>query len=96
MTDQGQDPLVQRLREGISACDEEILAAFNRRLRLVAELHRHKLALDYPMVDAGREDALLAALAAANGGPLSTEGVRELFTGLIELGKREAARINAG
>ena len=94
MTDQGQDPLVQSLREAISGCDRELLAAFNRRLELVCELHRHKVAQGYALTDLGREEALLAALAALNGGPLSVEGVRELFAGLIALGKRETARIN--
>jgi chorismate mutase len=40
-------------------------------------------------VDRDRERELIEALDAANGGPLSPDGVRELFTFVLELAKRE-------
>jgi chorismate mutase len=85
----GSDPLVGELRDEITAADLEILRAFNRRLELVRRLKEHKVAMGYDFLDRGREEALLAELARANSGPLSTEGLRELHAKLLDLTKRE-------
>jgi len=66
-----------------------VLAAVNRRLDLVRELRDHKLAQGWEFVDRGREEQLLAAIAAENPGPLSEAGVRALFAELLALTKRE-------
>jgi chorismate mutase len=91
-SDQSTDPFVQEMRVAISQADREILAAVNRRLELVTRLHSYKREHGYPIVDRSREAALLAELAAANPGPLSDEGLRELFTSLIGVTTREAAQ----
>jgi chorismate mutase len=85
------DPVVREIREQITQLDREILARVNHRLELVQQLHDHKLERGYPILDRGREEALLASLAEHNGGPLSTEGLRELFATLIALTTKEAA-----
>jgi chorismate mutase len=85
----GSDPLVGELREQITSTDLAILAAFNRRLELVRRLKRHKAERGYDFVDKKREDALLAELERANGGPLSAGGLRRLHADLLELTKRE-------
>jgi chorismate mutase len=87
--DPGSDPLVGELREQITATDLAILAAFNRRLALVRRLKEHKAERGYDFLDKGREDALLAELERANGGPLSSEGLKELHDELLDLTKRE-------
>jgi len=87
--DPEQDPVVRDLRERITATDRAILAAVNERIELVGELREHKLAQGWDFLDAGREERLLAALAAENGGPLSDSGLRELVTDLLALTKRE-------
>ena len=66
-----------------------ILAAANERIELVRALREHKLAQGWDFVDQEREERLLAELAAANPGPLTEAGLRELFTGLLALTKRE-------
>ncbi len=91
--DQGQDPVVRSFREQISAADRAILDAVNRRIELVASLHEYKAGRGYPVVDRARESALLAALSEENRGPLSTEALCELYAGLIDLTKREVARL---
>ena len=53
------------------------------------ELREHKLAQGWGFLDRDREERLLAALAAENPGPLSEAGLRELFTSLLALTKRE-------
>jgi chorismate mutase len=85
------DPTVQRLREEISELDRSILEAVNGRLELVAALRRHKQEVGLPFVDPDRERQLLDDLARGNEGPLSDEGLRELFSGLLDLTKREVA-----
>lgn len=92
MTDWSRDPVVRDLREQISEADRAILEALNRRLGLVRRLHDYKRERDYPLLDPAREQALLEELDGANGGPLSPEGLREFFGGLLELTKREVSR----
>jgi 3-deoxy-7-phosphoheptulonate synthase/chorismate mutase len=83
------DPTVQRLRDEISELDASILDAVNARLELVAALRRHKEVVGLPFVDPDRERKLLDDLVLANRGPLSDEGLRELFCELLDLTKRE-------
>jgi chorismate mutase len=85
------DPTVQRLRDEISELDRSILDAVNGRLELVTALRRHKQEVGLPFLDPDRERQLLEELATANSGPLSDEGLRELFSGLLDLTKREVA-----
>jgi chorismate mutase len=91
MSESGLDSTVQRLREEISELDHSILDAVNARLELVAALRRHKETVGLPFVDSDRERQLLDALVLANRGPLSDEGLRELFCELLDLTKREVA-----
>ena len=85
------DPTVQRLRAEISELDRAILDAVNGRIELVATLRRHKQEVGLPFVDPDRERQLLDDLVSANRGPLSDEGLRELFCELLDLTKREVA-----
>ena len=93
MSDQGSDPAVQAARERIADVDGELVALINERLELVRELHAYKRAQGYPMVDPAREARLLDALVATNPGPLSDVELRALWTILLALLTREAARL---
>ena len=95
MGDWTQDPVVVALRERISGADRDILEKVNERLELVEELHRHKTEHGYPTIDRAREEQLLAELTELNTGPLSDDGVRELFTRVLDLVKRELATTRA-
>src|SRR5690348_1908203 len=83
------DPELARLREEIAAVDREVLDALNRRLALVRRVAEHKNETGAPAIDARREAELLAALAAANAGPLSERGVRTAFSALLDVMKQE-------
>lgn len=83
------DPTVDRIRADLAKEDRTILEAVNARLRLVAELKRYKEEAGMPFVDPEQERRLLQRLTAANIGPLSEEGVRELFETILALTKRE-------
>jgi chorismate mutase len=86
------DPSLERLRAELAKQDKAILEAVNTRLRLVAELKRHKEEVGLPFVDAEQERRLLDRLAAANLGPLSDDALRELFAGILALTKRQLER----
>ncbi len=92
MSDHASDPTVRRLRAEISDLDRAIVDAVNARLDLVAELRRYKVSKGIPFVDPERERQLLDELASINRGPLSAEGVRELFCEILDLTKREVTR----
>ena len=64
----------------------------NARLRLVARLKRYKESRGLEFVDLQREEWMLNYLLRANRGPLSADGLRELFTEILDLTKREVAR----
>jgi chorismate mutase len=89
MSDWSADPVVVDLRERIADADAAILAKVNERIELVERLRRYKEERGYPFLDPAREDWLIARLADLNSGPLSESGVRELFTTLLDLVKRE-------
>ena len=89
MTD---DPLIRQLRQQISDTDRSIVDAMNARLRLVARLKTYKESRGIGFLDPEREEWMLQYLQRANRGPLSGDGLRELFEGILDLTKREVQR----
>jgi len=89
------DPTVQRLRGEISDVDRAILDVVNARIELVARLKRHKDEVGLPFLDPDRERELVAELDGKNAGPLSADGLRELYAFLLDLTKREVGRDGA-
>jgi len=85
------DPVLRELREQISATDRAILDAVNARLELVARIKEYKESRGIGFLDPERERSMLGELADGNSGPLSTEGLRELFAEILDLTKREVA-----
>ena len=77
------------IRREITANDEAIVAAVNRRLALVTELWQLKAELGLETVDPDRERLLREGLAAANTGPLSAAGLDRLVSDLLDLTKTE-------
>jgi chorismate mutase len=80
---------VGEYRDQISAADHELLAAINRRVELVRALHEFKRAEGIPLIDPAREEQLIVELQAANTGPLSDQGVAELFRHVLDLTRKE-------
>jgi len=83
------DPLIRQLREQISDNDRAIVEAINSRLKLVARLKGYKESRGLSFVDPEREEWMLQYLARANRGPLSSEGLRQIFEEILDLTKRE-------
>jgi chorismate mutase len=86
------DPVLRDFREQISEADRTILKAINARLELVARIKAHKESVGIGFLDPERERTMLKELARANQGPLSAEGVHELFSTILDLTKREVQR----
>jgi len=86
------DPLIRQLREQISDADRALVDAVNKRLQLVARLKRYKETRGLEFVDLQREEWMLNYLQRANRGPLTAEGLRELFAEVLDLTKREVGR----
>lgn len=90
------DPLIRQLRQQISDTDRSIVDAINARLRLVARLKLYKESRGIGFVDPEREEWMLQYLQRANRGPLSKEGLHELFEEILDLTKREVGRGEEG
>ena len=89
---ESEDPLIRQLREQLSDNDVAIVEAINARLKLVARLKRVKEERGIGFLDPAREEWMLQYLSRANRGPLSADGLREIYTELLDLTKREVSR----
>jgi chorismate mutase len=83
------DRLIQELRSQISDNDRAIVRALNKRIELVARLKQYKESQGIEFVDPQQEEAVLRDLGRANRGPISQDGLRDLYTRIFELTKRE-------
>jgi chorismate mutase len=92
MAEQNDDPLIRQLREQISDADRTIIEAVNARLKLVSRLKDYKESRGMSFVDPEREEWMLSYLTRANRGPLSPEGLQEIFSEILDLTKREVGR----
>ena len=86
------DPYVLQVRREISDLDNSLVALVNKRLKLVSQLKRYKDEHGIGFVDLAREEWMLQYLQRANRGPLSGEGLQELFEEVLDLTKREVSR----
>lgn len=78
-------------RAQIAALDLKLLAILNQRINLVKDLKAYKDAHGLSFHDPAQEARVMANLCQANPGPLSEEGLRELFGLIITWAKRDAA-----
>lgn len=83
------DPFVRAVRREISDLDSALVELVNRRLKLVAKLKRYKEEHGIGFVDLAREEWMLQYLSRGNRGPLSADGLAELYHELLDLTKRE-------
>jgi 3-deoxy-7-phosphoheptulonate synthase / chorismate mutase len=92
MTVAAQDEYVARVRRQISDLDRSLVEIVNQRLALVAQLKRYKDEHGIGFVDPAREEWMLQYLQRLNRGPLTREGLEELYHELLDLMKREVTR----
>ena len=86
------DPVVAQFREQITEVDRALVETMNKRLRLVDQLWRYKEQHGLALHDPARESWMLSYLSRANRGPLSADGLAELYALVLELTKRQAAQ----
>lgn len=87
-----QDEYVTRVRRDISDIDRQLVELVNKRLKLVAQLKHYKEEHGIGFVDLAREEWMLQYLTRFNRGPLSPDGLSELYHELLDLTKREVTR----
>ena len=86
-----RDHVVDRLRDEIADVDRRLVATLNARLTLVKKMRKYKEERGIPFLDPAREEWMLQYLKRANVGPLSSEGLAELYTHVLALTKEELA-----
>lgn len=86
------DEHVVRVRREISDLDRALVELVNKRLKLVASLKRYKEEHGIDFVDLAREEWMLQYLQRFNQGPLTRDGLSELYHELLALMKREVTR----
>ncbi len=86
------DERIEELRARIAEIDRSLVAALNERLAIVEQLRVEKDARGLAFVDPEQERRVVDALLAANSGPLTETGVRELAESVLALTKRELDR----
>ena len=91
MTSSTTDPVIRNYREQISDNDLKILEALNRRIELVKRLKDYKESQGLSFYDPAQEDWVITYLCRANRGPLSTEGLQEIYGLILRWAKHEAA-----
>jgi chorismate mutase len=91
VADPTADAVVRQMRDAIIDTDLKLVAAINARLELVQRLRTYKRAQGMEFVDQAREDWMHSYLQGANRGPLSAEGLREIYGLVLDLTKRETA-----
>jgi chorismate mutase len=89
--DPNQDPVIRNMREQLSDNDRALVEAINKRLRLVAKLKGYKESRGFDFVDPEREEWMLRDITRANRGPLSQEGLEEIYKEILDLTKREVS-----
>jgi chorismate mutase len=87
-----EDPYVLNVRREISDLDNALVALVNKRLKVVAKLKRYKEEHGIGFVDLAREEWMLQYLQRANTGPLSAEGLAELYHYVLDLTKSEVVK----
>jgi len=86
---------LEQLRQEIDKADREILKAFCRRMDAVGEIAQIKKAKGLPVLDAAREEALLARIEEKAEGKYASCS-RELFMALIAISREYQQRIING
>ncbi len=91
-----EDHLIRQMRDQVIDNDLKILQALNARLTLVARLRTFKESRGIDFVAPSREEWMHRYLQGANRGPLSSEGLTEIYEHVLDLTKRETIRQKGG
>jgi monofunctional chorismate mutase len=79
----GEKMKLEDWRKEIDSIDAEIVRLINERVKIAQKIGVLKATAGLPIVDAGREDAILQKVAARNQGVLTNEAIVRIFRGII-------------
>jgi chorismate mutase len=82
-------PVIKQYRVQISDNDLKILKALNKRIKLVKSLKDYKESQGLGFHDAAQEEWIVIFLSRANRGPISREGLRDIYALILGVVKRE-------
>lgn len=81
------------IRKDLDQVDREIVALFEKRMGLAAQVAQYKIARDMPVLDRSREEIVLASRASMLENSRFSGEVRELFECIMALSRREQERL---
>lgn len=81
------------IRGELDQVDREIVALFEKRMALAAQVAQHKMNAGLPVLDRSREDAVLQSRTNMLQDARLAEDVRELFECLMAQSRREQERL---
>lgn len=84
---------LEDVRAELDGVDRELVRLFERRMALSREVARYKLAHGMPVLDAAREERVLASRAAMLEDPSLGEDVRVLYSCIMALSRGEQERL---
>ena len=79
---------IEQLRRRIDAIDRQLVALLNERAGCALEIGELKERVGEPIYQPAREQAVLANVRAANGGPLDHDALTRLFERVIDEARR--------
>ena len=84
MTQEEAERTLAECRQRIDAIDLELLRLLNQRTSVVEEVVRVKNALEMPIFDQRREDAVFGNVTAHNAGPLTSDALQRIFARIMD------------
>ena len=84
MTQQEADRTLAECRQRIDAIDLELLRLLNQRTSVVEEIVRVKNALEMPIFEPRREDAVFRNVTSHNAGPLTADALQRIFARIMD------------
>ncbi len=80
---------LEECRAALDAVDREIVRLYEKRMTIVQDVARYKMAKGLPVLDRSREEQVLDSRTAMLQDPSRTESLRTLFECLMALSRAE-------
>lgn len=86
-------PTVEACRAAIDALDDHLMGLLARRMELSGRIGELKREAGLPVLQSGREQAVLQRLAGLDSGPLGPDGVVAVWGAILQLSRRHQQRM---
>ena len=87
---------LKAIREKIDETDREMVALFEKRMRLTEEVAKYKIKNNRAVLDPAREEEKLAKVEALATTPYTKKSVRELFSQIMSMSRKRQYQLRAG